>query len=51
MLIHSRLCRSLCRFILDCAEVSVERPKSLDCQAAIWSDYKHHNTTKFLVGI
>ena len=33
-----------CRVILDCAEVFIERPKSLDCQAAIWSDYKHHNT-------
>ena len=21
------------------------------CQAATWSDYKHHNTKKFLVGI
>ena len=40
-----------CRFILDCAEVSAERPKPLDCQAAIWSDYKHHNTIKLLVGI
>ena len=33
-----------CQVILDCAEVFTERPKSLDCQAAIWSDYKHHNT-------
>jgi len=40
-----------CRVILDCAEVFIERPKSLDCQAATWSDYKHHNTFKFLVGI
>ena len=40
-----------CRVILDCAEVFIERPKSLDCQAATWSDYKHHNTIKFLVGI
>ena len=40
-----------CRTILDWAEVFIERPKSLDCQAATWSDYKHHNTIKFLVGI
>ena len=38
-----------CRVILDCAEVFIERPKSLDCQTAIWSDYKHHNTIRFLV--
>ena len=40
-----------CRVILDCAEVFIERPKPLDCQAATWSDYKHHNIIKFLVGI
>jgi hypothetical protein len=40
-----------CRVILDCAEVFIERPKGLDNQAATWSDYKHHNTLKFLVGI
>ena len=40
-----------CRFILDCAEVFVERPKSLDCRATTWSDYKHHNSVNFLVGI
>ena len=39
------------RVILDCAEVFTERPKSLDCQAATWSDYRQHNTIKFLVGI
>jgi len=42
---------SKCRVIIDCAEVFMDRPKSLDCQAATWSDYKHHNTIKFLVGI
>ena len=39
------------RVILDCAEVFIERAKSLDCQAATWSDYKNHNAIKFLVGI
>ena len=29
----------------------IERPKSLDVQAATWSDYKLHNTVKFSVGI
>lgn len=42
---------SKCRVILDCAEVFIERPKSLLNQACTWSDYKHHNTLKFLIGI
>ena len=46
-----KLGHSKCRVILDCAEVFIERPKGLDNQAATWSDYKHHNTIKFLVGI
>ena len=37
--------------ILDCAEVFIERSKSLDNQAYKWSDYRHHITIKFLVGI
>ena len=40
-----------CCVILDCAEVFIERPKSLINQACTWSEYKHHNTIKFLVGI
>ena len=39
------------RFNLDCAEVFIERPRPLDCQAAACSDYKHHGTIKILVGI
>lgn len=37
--------------IIDCSEVFIERPKSLDVQAATWSDYKKHNTYKFLIAI
>ena len=37
--------------IIDCSEVFIERPKKLDTQAATWSDYKSHNTIKFLIGI
>ena len=40
-----------CRVIIDCTEVFIERPKSLKLQYATWSEYKHHNTVKFLVGI
>ena len=35
--------------IIDCTEVFVETPKSLELQSATWSEYKHHNTVKFLV--
>lgn len=31
------------RCILDCAEVFIERSKSLEVQAVTWSEYKHHN--------
>ena len=37
--------------IIDCFEVFVERPSSLIARAMTWSNYKHHNTVKFLIGI
>ena len=40
-----------CRVMLDWTEVFIERPKSLINQACTWSEYKHHNAIKFLVGI
>ena len=39
------------RTIIDCSEVFIECSKSLNTQALTWSDYKHHNTIKFLIGI
>ena len=30
-------------------DMSLETPKNLEIQSATWSDYKHHNTLKFLV--
>ena len=42
---------SKCRVILDCTEIFIERSKSLHSQAVTWSDYKHHNTVKALIGI
>ena len=39
------------RCIIDCFEIFIERPKSLDLQAATWSDYRKHNTMKFLIAI
>ena len=37
--------------IIDCFEVYIERPSSLIAQAMTWSNYKHHNTVKFLIRI
>ena len=42
-------CKS--RVIIDCTEVFIERPRDLRAQALTWSDYKKHNTVKFLVAI
>ncbi|XP_028403929.1 uncharacterized protein LOC114526517 [Dendronephthya gigantea] len=37
--------------IIDCFEVYIERPSNLLARAQTWSNYKHHNTVKFLIGI
>ena len=37
--------------IIDCSEVFIETPKCHALQSATWSDYRHHNTLKFLVAI
>lgn len=37
--------------IVDCFEVFIEKPASLLTQQECWSNYKHHNTIKFLIGI
>ena len=37
--------------VIDCFEVFMERPKGLMARAQTWSNYKHHNTIKFLIGI
>ena len=39
------------REIIDCTEIFVETPSSLEAQALLWSDYKHHTTFKVLVCI
>lgn len=36
--------------IIDCFELFIETPKSLELQKLTWSEYKHHNTVKFLIG-
>ena len=37
--------------IIDCSEVFIERPTSLVARAQTYSNYKSHNTVKFLVAI
>ena len=39
------------RTIIDCTEVFMDTPSSIDVQACLWSDYKHHDTIKFSVYI
>ena len=40
-----------CRVIIDCSEIFLQRPTNLDARAVTYSNYKHHNTMKFLIGI
>lgn len=37
--------------IIDCFEIFIEKPSNLDAAAKTWSNYKHHHTIKFLIGI
>ncbi|PFX19774.1 putative RNA-directed DNA polymerase from transposon BS [Stylophora pistillata] len=39
------------RMILDCTELFIQRPSAMLAQSETWSDYKHHNTWKLLVGV
>ena len=40
-----------CCVIIDCTEVFMEQPSDLLACAQVWSNYKHHATLKFLIGI
>lgn len=37
--------------IIDCFELFIEKPSNLEAAARTWSNYKHHHTVKFLIGI
>ena len=39
------------RIILDCSEIFIQQPSAMLAQSETWSEYKHHNTWKVLVGI
>ena len=41
----------LVRVILDCTEVYTQKPSSLQANKDIYSNYKNHNTFKYLVGV
>ena len=36
--------------VLDCTEFWLEKPSGLEAQCCTWSEYKHHNTIKSLIG-
>lgn len=40
-----------CVCVIDCFEVFCERPRDLKARAQTYSNYKHHNTVKFLIAI
>ena len=37
--------------IIDASELFIQTPSDLMLQSSTWSNYKQHNTTKFLIGI
>ena len=37
--------------IIDCFEIFIEWPTALLPRAQTWSNYKHHNTIKYLIGV
>ncbi|CAC5404268.1 unnamed protein product [Mytilus coruscus] len=39
------------RVIIDCTEIFVQNPSKLDARKQVFSNYKHHNTFKFLIGV
>ena len=39
------------RIVIDCTEVFCKRPSGLQARKQLFSNYKHHTTAKFLVGI
>ena len=38
-----------CNVVIDCTELFIECPGNLTARSSTWSNYKHHNTLKFLV--
>ena len=40
-----------CACIIECIEIFIERPLNLEPHVITWSNYKHTNTIKYLIGI
>lgn len=40
-----------CVCVIDCSEIFIETPNSFTARSATYSNYKKHNTVKFLIGI
>ncbi|XP_041868471.1 uncharacterized protein LOC121657151 [Melanotaenia boesemani] len=40
-----------CTSIIDCFEIFIERPKNMRARAQTYSQYKHHNSAKYLISI
>ena len=40
-----------CRCIIDCSEIIIETPSCFRARAQTYSNYKKHNTVKFLIAI
>ena len=38
-----------CVAVIDCTEIFIQRPLNLSARAETWSNYKNHNTIKYLV--
>lgn len=38
-----------CTSIIDCFEIFIEKPKNFRARAQTYSQYKHHNTVKYLI--
>ena len=40
-----------CRVIIDCSEIFIETPTCFSARSKTYSNYKKHNTVKFLTGV
>lgn len=40
-----------CLVIIDCFEIFIDRPSDLLARSQTYSNYKNHNTLKYLIGI
>ena len=40
-----------CACFIDCTKIFIQRPLNLEACAITWSNFKHTNTIKYLIGI